>query len=1258
MRRRLHSTAVIAGLIALVGAVVIPAAAQAAVPETVTSVDFEDGTLGDWSASGEAELTVVDDDTKVLEVAGRAADYEGIQTATGIFEPGATYEFTMRAKLDDAVTESTGIRFVMKPAYTWIGNTTIDGAGWTQVTGSIVVPADANASELQAYIGTDDIAGLDDFTYYLDDIVVTKTADAPECVPDVVPVASIDFEDGTTGDWSASGGAALAVIDDDTKVLEIAGRAADYEGLQSPAAYLTPGTTYHLSMRVKLGADATEAAGVRFVVKPAYTWVGNTTVDSSGWATVSGTYTVPDDAVAADLQVYIGTDDIEGIADYTYYVDDIVVTANGDNCDDGGGPDGPAPGTVLLANDFESDLGGWGARDNGEGAPTVSLSTAYAHGGSQSAAVTDRVSQGSGMGIDVTELLTPGAPVELTAWVRFGEGQATDDVWLSMQRTTDGSDSFDTLAQFTGVTNSGWTQVTARFTPAAFDTALLYFETAYSGTNTSDLYFDDITLQVPDPVVIEDLPPIKDNVPFPIGVAIDSRETTGAAAELVQRHFGQVTPENYMKPEAWYDDEGNWAPNAGEINAVMDFARANDLTVYGHVLVWHSQTPEFFFQHEDGTPLTSDPADQELLRQRMRDHIFNVAQYLSDEYGLFGSETNPLIAFDVVNEVISDSGEYADGLRRSDWYAILGEQFIDDAFAYADEAFNDVYADAAADRPVTLFINDYNTEQAGKRARYHDLVERLLDRGAPVDGVGHQFHLNLAYPVENVEAALTDFEDLPVIQAVTEFDVPTGTPESEAKFIDQGYYYKQAFDIFRAHADDLYSVTVWGLYDARSWRDDNGGPLVFDDDLQAKPAYYGIVDGDLPAPLRSANVFAGDVPLDGDAVGSPVWERLPLIEFEGGSFQTRWASDHLTVYVETDDATASAGDAVQFQVGEAVYTVNRDGSGDVAAEAEETEDGYVVVAHLPLADAAQGDTLSFDVAVLSEGASSGWNTEGVLGTLTLIEELSFVEVEEATEAPAIDASIDDVWEDANAVTTDKQVSGTDGAIATVRTLWKDDTLYVLAEVADPTVDLTGSDPWTQDSVEIFVDAGNAKAGSYRPDDTQIRINAENVVSFGTGDEAIQASRLESATALVEGGYVVEAAISLLEYGGEGTFHGLDFQVNDATDGERTSIRNWADPTGLGYQSTAHWGVGELVAAEVEPPTCGPGKPCPPPCKWGWFPGKACWPHDGGWGHGGGWGGWGHGWGHGGGWSGHGFGWFKPWYSPMKHHSFGSGGWWR
>ena len=99
----------------------------------------------------------------------------------------------------------------------------------------------------------------------------------------------------------------------------------------------------------------------------------------------------------------------------------------------------------------------------------------------------------------------------------------------------------------------------------------------------------------------------------------------------------------------------------------------------------------------------------------------------------------------------------------------------------------------ASSARCVLAINDYNTEQSGKRGRFHNLVSRLLDRGIPVDAVGHQFHLSLSTPVGTLEEAIEAFEDLPVTQVVSEMDVTVGTPVDNAKLIDQGYYYRDAF---------------------------------------------------------------------------------------------------------------------------------------------------------------------------------------------------------------------------------------------------------------------------------------------------------------------------------------------------------------------------------------------------------------------------------------------------------------------------------
>ncbi|MEJ3404305.1 endo-1,4-beta-xylanase [Rathayibacter sp. YIM 133350] len=1219
----------------------------------MSSVDFEDGTIGTWgqSGGGGSTLSVVDvDGGKALSVSGRDADYVGIQSPTGLFTPGQTYTFSMKARLADGTAGSAGVRFVMKPDYAWIGNTTMTAGTWTTVTGDYTVPAGATPSTLQVYLGTGDLTPAAPYGYLVDDITITTagTGGGTDPDPDVVPggavnpnatpvtqaqgtgnVAALTFDDGpnpgTTPallDFLKANGisATFCVIGQN---ITAPGGADLLKRIVAEGHTLCNHSTNYDDMGSLSAADASDRmkadlaiirtalgdpnAAVPFFRAPNGSWgqtanaavalgmqplgVVNTIND---WATQDVPTLTANLRDAMKAGQIVLTHDGGGDRSGTLAA---VKTVVGERLAAGwrfslpvGAPAAPATGTSLSTG-FENGLDGWGPRDSGSGAPTVATTTALAHGGTSAAAVTGRTSQGSGLLHDVTGVLTPGTTYDLSAWVRFGAGQPSDAVWLSMARTAGGTTSYDTLAQFTGVTNSGWTQVKATFQMGAAESAQLYFETNYNGTNTSDLYIDDIVVAVPDPAQVQDLTPIKDTVDFPVGVAIDSRETTGPASELLLKHFDQVTSENYMKPEAWYDAEKNFTPNP-EADTLMRFAQENGVHVYGHNLVWHSQTPAWFFQDDAGAPLTDSAADQQVLKNRMRTHIFAVAKYLSDTYGDFGSDTNPLYAFDVVNEVVSDAADTADGLRQSEWHRILGEQFIDLAFQYANEAFNEQYAAEGVAHPVTLFINDYNTEQAGKQARLHALVKRLLERGVPVDGVGHQFHVSLSMPVETLGQAIDAFSDLDVVQAVTELDVTTGSPVTQANLVEQGYYYRDAFRAFRERSEKIFSVTVWGLTDGRSWRASSGAPLLFDDALQAKPAYYGVVDQELPARLRTANVFQGDVPLTADAPASPEWTKLPLNTIDAASaFQLRWSADHLTAFLSVDDTSSQSADGIDFFWGRSTAHFGRDGTGDVEGVVTERSGGYDVVVHLPLTTApTEGGTLSFDVAVEDGTTTSTWNTPGSQGTLTLVEPLSYLEVVQAASAPQIDGTVDAGWSDADTVSTDKQTNGTGGATATVHTLWRDQTLYVLAEVADPVVDVSGSDPWIQDSVEIYLDAGNAKNGSYRYDDTQVRISADNVVSFGTGDEAFQKNRVQSATTRIDGGYVVEAAISLLEYGGLGTVHGMDFQVNDASNGARTGIRNWADPTGAGYQSTARWGVGRLVGPADGSNPGEPGQP--------------------------------------------------------------------
>jgi endo-1,4-beta-xylanase len=178
--------------------------------------------------------------------------------------------------------------------------------------------------------------------------------------------------------------------------------------------------------------------------------------------------------------------------------------------------------------------------------------------------------------------------------------------------------------------------------------------------------------------------------------------------------------------------------------------------------------------------------------------------------------------------------------------------------------------------------------------------------------------------------------------------------------------------------------------------------------------------------------------------------------------------------------------------------------------------------------------------------------------------------------PAIDGFADVAWSGAGEISTATWVEGTSGATAKVKTLWDSGHLYIFATVTDPVLSDASANPWEEDSIEIFVDQNNAKTANYQADDGQYRVNYLNVQSFGG---AASADKFRTATRLVPGGYVVEAAITLDVIQPQiGTLIGFDFQVNDDGQGTgtRTSVVTWNDPTGQSYQNTSRFGVLRLV----------------------------------------------------------------------------------
>jgi hypothetical protein len=148
----------------------------------------------------------------------------------------------------------------------------------------------------------------------------------------------------------------------------------------------------------------------------------------------------------------------------------------------------------------------------------------------------------------------------------------------------------------------------------------------------------------------------------------------------------------------------------------------------------------------------------------------------------------------------------------------------------------------------------------------------LKARGVPVDGVGHQMHNNFEFPpVQGFIDTINMFATLGVLQHVTEMDVNiysgsanTSIPNYDEIPLDRhvrvGYHYRDYFEAFKKLKDKIQSVTIWGLADDNTWLNSSGrinAPLLFDDQLKKKFAYWGVIDPlQLPGADLSTDVSA------------------------------------------------------------------------------------------------------------------------------------------------------------------------------------------------------------------------------------------------------------------------------------------------------------------------------------------------------------------------------------------------------------------
>ncbi|TDC80983.1 glycosyl hydrolase [Micromonospora sp. KC606] len=496
---------------------------------------------------------------------------------------------------------------------------------------------------------------------------------------------------------------------------------------------------------------------------------------------------------------------------------------------------------VVLRSTFEHDTtDGWRAR----GGETVAPSTAAAHSGTGSLLAADRTQSWQGPARDLLDHVEKGRRYTLSVHVRLAAGEPAAQARLSVQRDAGGAAAYDQVVGATPVTADRWVELTGSYVLAHdVDRLSAYVETT---GGTASLHIDDFTLSyVPAKPVQTDIPALRDVLAgdFPIGAAIGAPQTVGEHATLLRRHFASVTPGNALKWDATQPTEGQY--RFADADALVGFATDNGMAVRGHTLVWHQQTPAWVFADTTGAPLTPSAESRALVLNRLDRHIREVVGRYGDRIG----------TWDVANEVIDEN--QADGLRRSRWHELTGLDYLRTAFRVAREVAP----------TAKLYVNDYNTNVPAKRDKLYALVTRLRAEGVPVDGVGHQMHVNVDWPsIAETEAMIEKFVPLGVEQQITEMDVSIYTDSSQsypappAELLrTQALRYRDLFGVYRRHADRITSVTVWGLADDDTWLDSvpvtrKDAPLLFDTGLQAKPAYWGIVDPSRIDPTPSPTV--------------------------------------------------------------------------------------------------------------------------------------------------------------------------------------------------------------------------------------------------------------------------------------------------------------------------------------------------------------------------------------------------------------------
>ena len=740
----------------------------------------------------------------------------------------------------------------------------------------------------------------------------------------------------------------------------------------------------------------------------------------------------------------------------------------------------------------------------------------------------------------------------------------------------------------------------------------------------------------PKPEIEKDIPEWKTSVTESLGndsiagtAIMLSEISDDTLMELVEKHFNAVTFGNELKPDALfnYQIDGNSVPTktitfegeelqvpvVNDAGDSLDFSRADAMAdkilawnnahpdqkirIRGHVLVWHSQTQEWFF-HEN-YDITKPYVNKETMNRRLEWFISSVFDHYFGE-AANGKYDGLFYGWDVVNEAVIGNtyrtdkvsaaeslSEIRHGNNSSWWHVYESNEFIINAFKYANKY---------APENVELYYNDFGETDNTKCEGIVKLINDVKSaEGTRLDAFGMQAHYNVdgfsaaqfksvakKYAQAAGKVQLTELD----FKASSTYDGTAATKESE--YTKMAYCHKNLYEAIKALKEEganVSGITVWGVIEPNSWlhsQSNLGGgasgsaqcPLLFDGNYKAKPAYWAYVDATKLQPaIQKVTITEAK---DGNIAGETYTIDQGAVQAE---FIPVWDADGLTVQVKVKDTTGNDADAVT------VYVDPKNSASDITPHkvtvartaAAAIAGGYQATVKVSMKGLKVAQQISLDVVVNNDGETGSFND------LTGKQESSSKYYAVATMKPGIekipygtisvDADADAAW--GNAVNIPLTINKGSEASANAKVLWDDDNLYVYATVNDAVLDKTGAQTHEQDSLEVFIDEDNGKTASYGEDDKQYRINYENEQSFN-GKKCL-AENVKSATKTIEGGYVVEAAFKWTDIKpANGAEIGLEFQINDAKGGKRIGTLSWYDETGMGWSGSNVYGTVELT----------------------------------------------------------------------------------